>query len=157
MKTNRWTLFIVVVTLVVLLDRGTKLWAKAHLAPPDSNAMGFIEFDYYENTGIAFGLLEGLGSFFVPLSVLAMVLLIAVYRSIPGQDRLSLLLFCLIMGGAIGNLYDRVHYHYVVDFIYIKIWPFPFNLADSCITVGAIAWMAISLLDRREAHAPDPV
>jgi signal peptidase II len=58
----------------------------------------------------------------------------------------------MIVGGAIGNIVDRVHLHYVVDFIdFYKIWPNIFNVADSCITIGVALLLLSSIVTRRRA------
>jgi len=58
----------------------------------------------------------------------------------------------LILGGAVGNIIDRLHYQYVIDFVdFYRIWPNVFNVADACITIGVILLLLSSLAARRHA------
>ena len=91
------------------------------------------------NTGIAFGLFKDQGIVFIIIPVIAIVLLIfniLYYRNNRELSRTYIIGFSLILGGAIGNLIDRIQVGYVIDFLDFRIWPV-FNMADSAITVGA--------------------
>ncbi|MBU0694150.1 MAG: signal peptidase II [Candidatus Omnitrophica bacterium] len=88
------------------------------------------------NRGAAFGILQGKGTFLVYIGLI-FILVFLVFIKKQGQKNLSFLIPCgLILGGAISNLYDRIFFGFVVDYIDIRIWPV-FNLSDSCITIGA--------------------
>ena len=92
------------------------------------------------NTGIAFGLFKDQGIVFIIIPVIAVILLIFnifYYKNNKELSRTYILGFSLILGGAIGNLVDRINYGYVIDFIAFRFWPV-FNIADSAITIGAI-------------------
>lgn len=93
------------------------------------------------NTGIAFGLLKDQSFVFFIIPVVAFILLFFnIYYYKQNDQALSrsyLIAFALILGGAIGNLYDRMTLGYVIDFIDFRIWPV-FNIADSAITIGAV-------------------
>lgn len=130
------------VVLAVILDQWIKYLVETRL---DMRAIVEVlpMFALYRthNTGIAFSLLSGFGSIgliALTIAVIAIILWIA-SRSTPDQ-RLSRLGFALIVGGALGNLIDRVLLGYVVDYVLIHAgtWSFAvFNLADAFITVGA--------------------
>jgi len=111
--------------------------------------MGLFRLTHVHNTGAAFGLFQG-QSFpltIVGLVSVAFILLYALflYRQFPLLDnRLGKSALGLILGGAVGNLTDRLRFGYVTDFIDVGIWP-AFNIADSAITVGTII-LACSLL-----------
>lgn len=93
------------------------------------------------NTGIAFGFFKDQGVVFIIVPIIAIILLIFniyYYRQTDGALSLSYIIaFSLILGGAFGNLIDRVAYGYVIDFIDFRVWPV-FNVADSAITIGAV-------------------
>lgn len=132
---------------IVLLDQATKAIVRATLPLHDSVELvpGFLSFTHVRNTGAAFGLLNGLDFPFktavmslVALTALVAIGIYAVKTSIP--QPLAQLGLALVIGGAVGNLIDRVTAGYVVDFIdvYWRGWHFwAFNVADAGITVGA--------------------
>ena len=130
--------------VLVLLDRLSKVWAEEFLR--DNGPVVLIdrvlEFRYTQNTGIAFGLFQGLGVVFIVLTVLLSVILVLLIYKLPsGKHYLPLnIIFTLILGGALGNLWDRVFQSYVTDFIYIRLINFPiFNVADICVSLGIVA------------------
>jgi len=100
------------------------------------------------NTGGAFGLLRGRGSWFVAVSFIAAVAIAALSRQIARGRRIERLAFALVLGGAVGNLIDRIRLGAVIDFVDIGgsayRWP-AFNVADSAITIG-VTLLAISLV-----------
>lgn len=106
-----------------------------------------------ENTGAAFSFLSGASGwqrwFFIALAVTVSVFLLAWLRRLSAGQQLQAVALAMILGGALGNLYDRALYGYVVDFIdvYYQDWHFPiFNIADSAITVGAVLLILDALL-----------
>jgi signal peptidase II len=109
----------------------------------------FIRLTRTSNTGGAFGLLRGRGNWFVAVSIAAALAIVALSRQIArGARGIERLAFGLILGGAVGNLIDRVRIGSVTDFIDIGgsayRWP-AFNVADSAITIG-VTLLAISLV-----------
>lgn len=108
----------------------------------------FVRLTRTSNTGGAFGLLRGRGSWFVVVSLAAAVAIAAFSRQIARARRIERVAFALIMGGALGNLLDRVRTGAVVDFIDVGgsayRWP-AFNVADSAITIG-VTLLAVSLV-----------
>jgi signal peptidase II len=130
------------VAAVLAADRATKLWAmrdlRLHGPVP---VLPFFELAYVENTGAAFGMGRGSNTFFIVVSSLLIVVLLRFLRKWPKGDLWLQGGGLLVLGGAVGNLYDRLAYRYVVDFLYLHHWPV-FNVADSCITIGALmlAW-----------------
>ncbi|MEI6437865.1 MAG: signal peptidase II [Candidatus Omnitrophota bacterium] len=129
------------VALVVSLDRLTKLCFSTILHPGESIPVirNVFHFSLVHNTGIAFGLFKDNSFVFFVIPVIAIGLLvynIYYYHKVGELDRLYISAFSLILGGAIGNLIDRMMLGYVVDFLDFRVWPV-FNAADSAITVGA--------------------
>ena len=130
--------------LVVFLDQFTKLWVSRSFAYGENLAVTeFFNLVLVHNRGAAFSFLSGAGGwqrwFFSVIAVLAsgwMIWLLRKHR----QDPLFCFALSLILGGALGNLIDRVAYGYVVDFLdfYWQMYHFPaFNVADSAVTCGA--------------------
>lgn len=132
--------------LVVALDRLTKLMASValELHRPLAVFPG-LNLTLTHNTGAAFSLLSDAGGwqrwFFVVLALVASTVILFWLRVLPARDRWLGGALALVLGGALGNLWDRLAYGYVIDFIdaYYRDWHWPaFNLADAAITVGAI-------------------
>lgn len=120
----------------------------------------YFELEYTRNPGAAFGFLAGSDSpyripFFLGTGVIALFVILLMLRTTPASDRLSILAFSLIAGGAIGNFIDRAAHGWVVDFIVWKAtddyrWP-TFNFADVFISVGvALVLLAMGRDWRRE-------
>lgn len=137
--------------IIVILDQWTKWLASSKLDyGRPLELLPFFNFTLWHNTGAAFSFLSDAGGwqrgfFAVVSAVVSVVLVVWMYR-LPKEQKLLMLALALILGGAVGNLYDRVALGYVVDFIdvYYKNTHFPaFNIADSAISVGA----GIMLLD----------
>ncbi len=131
--------------LVILLDLGSKWLASTQLvyAQPVP-VLPFFNLTLLHNPGAAFSFLAGAGGwqrwFFALVAIGVCVVLLQWLRATPAKQWWMRTALALIMGGALGNLYDRIIHGYVVDFIsvYYGDWYFPaFNLADSAITVGA--------------------
>ena len=100
------------------------------------------------NTGVAFGLFKNYGLFFVAFSLLIIAYIVRDFLSNHKRySKKKQLVLSLILGGACGNLIDRLRLGYIVDFLDFRIWPV-FNLADSAITVG-IVFLGMELLIRR--------
>lgn len=135
-----------VASLVLFLDRFTKVIAYNSLSEIQSiKVLGNIfHLTLVLNKGAAFGLLKDERLFFVSISVLAISLIIFyAYRHDRNNFFISSALG-LVLGGAVGNLFDRIKFGYVVDFLDFRVWPV-FNIADSCITTGT-AILVFSLL-----------
>lgn len=136
--------------LVIILDQLSKLWISSHFSYGEGlRVTGFFNLVLAHNTGAAFSFLNDAGGWqrwlFSVIAIVAAVWIVRLLRQHAAQT-----LFCfalaLILGGALGNLIDRVAYGYVVDFLdfYWGLSHFPaFNVADSAISVGA----ALLLLD----------
>lgn len=134
--------------VIVLLDRLSKLWIGKHI--PRGNFItiipGVFRLSHVFNTGAAFSLFaESLSPALVrngliAFSVVAVVVVLGMIWRMGRRVSLTGVALGLILGGAIGNLYDRIRFSYVVDFLEVKLvhyhWP-DFNLADSAIVIGA--------------------
>ena len=147
-----------VAALVVTADQITKSLAVADLASHSVHVLGPFSFRLAYNTGVAFSVGTGLTG---PIIIVAVALVLAIgwmARGVPTTT--AAIAFGLVLGGATGNLSDRLfrgHHGGVVDFIYTRFWP-TFNVADSCIVVGCflltIAFVRGGRSARRVAAAP---
>lgn len=141
---------------ILAVDQATKAVVLAHFAYGESlPALPFLSWTYACNTGVAFSLFEGFGSIFgVVAAVIAVYLAIELWRLKGGW--LEGLAYSCVLGGALGNLTDRLLHGCVVDFVHVHYgwFNFPvFNAADSAITVGAAAWIGLVALDFKRAKA----
>ena len=134
-------LFLVLAT-VLGFDQLTKWLVTSNMAWGESiPAEGFVRLTYVHNTGSAFGLFQNQGMILTIIAFVAVAAMIWLYRSSPMPSVLMRAALGLQMGGAIGNLIDRLRLGFVVDFVDIGPWPV-FNVADSSIVVGIaiLAW-----------------
>ena len=144
---DRRPVLLLISALVILLDRLSKNWIIHRIRPGYDIPVipGVFRLSHVLNTGAAFSLMEnwppnavrlGLIAFSVVAAVLVFGLLWRTGRALSPTS----VALALILGGALGNLYDRIRFHHVVDFLAVKIyhynWP-DFNVADSCIVIGA--------------------
>lgn len=140
---------------VIALDQLSKWWAVHALQPmgmPHAVIPGFLNWTLAFNSGAAFSFLaDGAGWqrwFFVALAVVINAVLVVWLRRTPRRDWRTAAPLAFIIGGAIGNLVDRLHAAQVTDFIqvYFRQWSYPvFNLADCGITVGAVMLVVFGL------------
>jgi signal peptidase II len=137
-----------IAAVVVILDRITKRIVTQQLPNGQAHTVipGIFRITDVHNTGAAFSMFAESASpttvrnILIAFSVLAVIVLLAMLWRAGRVLSLSSIALALILGGAFGNLYDRVRYSYVVDFLEVHIgsyhWP-DFNVADSCIVIGA--------------------
>ena len=134
--------------VVILLDRLSKNWVGSHVGRGDFITIipGVFRISHVFNTGAAFSLFaESISptvvrNGLIAFSVIAVIVVLGMIWRIGKSISMTGVALALILGGAVGNLYDRVRFSYVVDFLEVKIvhyhWP-DFNVADSAIVVGA--------------------
>ena len=160
-----WLLFTVAGS-VIILDQISKALVRAHIPfggrwMPLEWLAPYFRFVYWHNTGAAFGLFQQGGLIFAILAVIVAIFIILYYPQVPQEEKLMRFALALQMGGALGNLIDRIRFGPVTDFISVGDFAV-FNIADACITVGVgILILAIWLAERREKLAgeglKDPV
>ncbi len=143
--------FVTIAALVVLADQASKALVRDRLGFDESWPAGWtlIHFSHVENAGAAFGILQGAGGFLVAAGLVAVAGVTFFLLTLPSHSRFYPTALSLILGGALGNLIDRVRFGAVTDFIDPIYYP-AFNLADSCIVVGVAALLVLSWLDDRE-------
>jgi signal peptidase II len=152
---------------VIAADQIAKGLIRARLAPFESRTIipGLLDFIHVQNAGVAFGILNDAAmnhqlKAVITTALAALALLgIAFYaRQVHHHERMARIGLSLILGGAIGNLVDRLRFHYVLDYVdvYWHGWHFwAFNVADASITIGAVLVFLDLLLVSR--HAPHSV
>lgn len=184
---RRLVTLVVVALAVLAVDLGSKEWALGELSRERTGRVavactvdhmltrarkapivlveGHVSLEYTENCGGAFGLLGGSNErlrfpFFVIVSIIAVGVIVSVYRRLERNQRLLAWALPLVLGGALGNFYDRLAHRYVVDFIKVQLderWVWPtFNVADAAISVG-VAFMLLDMIrKRRPEQVPAP-
>lgn len=166
-------LWSIVIAAVVVVDQVSKLFVVELLDRAQSLDIipGILRFTYIENTGMAFGMLGEKNQrwIFMAVSAVAIVVMILYMWKAKLESRFANLALCLIIGGGIGNMIDRIFrvgvnpmgekYYFVVDFIdfyaFGDLWVWVFNIADACVCVGAgimLAWCISSLIKEYKAE-----
>jgi signal peptidase II len=157
-----WALFVTaVVTLIV--DQVTKFFATTYLATervwaPVPSLAHILTFTYTTNTGVAFGMFKNLGPIFMGVAIVVIITILIYQRQVPAEAWPIRIVLGLMLGGAVGNLVDRLRFNFaVVDFIHLHYytpqlwldWPV-FNVADASIVIGVILLAFIMLREGRE-------
>ncbi|MBI4369717.1 MAG: signal peptidase II [Elusimicrobia bacterium] len=142
---------------LILADQAIKILVKRFLEPVGMiELLPFLSLTYVENPGVSFGLMQDAGNKWLLIVNLAATAAIYVYwrrRMRAGTFHvLETWGLALILAGALGNIFDRLHYGYVVDFVDFKVWPV-FNLADSLISIGVGCYLASSLSAWKRSRA----
>ena len=141
--------------LIIVVDQVTKRVIDSAMQLHQTiELIPYFQLTYMRNQGAAFSFLSGAGGwqrwFFIGLAIVASVCIFVWLRKLDPSRRREAVAWALVLGGALGNLIDRILYGYVIDFldVYVGDWHWPaFNVADSAITVG----VALLLLDSFKA------
>lgn len=148
-------LLVLIAGVIIALDQYTKSLVLEniplnHIWQPEGWPIPWIRLVFVQNTGVAFGMFQNLGTLFTILPFFVTALIIYYYTQVPDPDWALKLALSLQMGGAIGNLIDRLTLGYVVDFFSVGNFPV-FNVADASITVGVgILLLDMWIQDKRE-------
>ena len=139
---------------IAALDQATKLYIHTHFFEGESLVVipNYFNFTYIRNAGGAFGLFNDTNSvlrtiLFILFPMIAFIIIFNILRKISHREKLPVLALSFIIGGAIGNLIDRIHFSYVIDFLDFHLpngWTWPtFNIADTAVVIGVsiIAWL----------------
>jgi signal peptidase II len=144
-----------VALLVFVLDHFSKAFVMAHLVPGGQGRVivpGLLWFAYTNNQYGAFGLFGNSPVLLIVLALIVLGVFAWAFRDAVKHSNVVRIAFGMIVGGALGNIVDRLQHGSVVDFIdFHNIWPNVFNVADACITIGVALLVLASL--RREKHA----
>jgi len=150
----------VVALLTLVVDQVSKGWVVTQLEMGQSMDLAswlapVFSLTYITNTGAVFGLLPGMGSLFVVVAAVVVGVLLLYHRHIPPGQVLIRIALGLQLGGALGNLTDRLVRGSVVDFLDLNFWPMErwpvFNLADASIVAGVILLALTMLWEQQEA------
>jgi signal peptidase II len=146
--TAAWRTLLTIAMPIVIADQITKILVRNALGLHDSLTIipGFLDFTHVRNTGAAFGILNSVDFTFKPLLMMliafgALIAIGAYAVRLGTHERMARTGLALILGGAIGNLIDRVRHGYVLDFVdvyYRDVHFWAFNVADAAITIGAV-------------------
>lgn len=155
--------YLAISLIFIVLDQVTKIWILNNLdLYQDINILPFFDITHVHNYGAAFSFLSDQGGwqryFFTIIAVVISVLLIYWMYKTPKRQKTLLWAYCLILGGAIGNVADRINYGYVVDFLhfYYQSWSFPaFNVADIAISIGAFLLIVDALIEYKNEKAQE--
>lgn len=153
-NTRGYSFLVGLAALVVAADQYTKYLVRTHIPygqdwPIVPALAPYINLTYWTNTGAAFGMFQSGSTVFAVIAVVVSVAILYYYRQIPPGNWAVRTALGLQLGGAVGNLIDRVTVGTVTDFIHVTGFPV-FNLADSSISVG-VAILALSLLLEKRA------
>jgi len=136
----------IIAFVVIVLDQFTKYLIKTTMSPHESIPVieNIFHITFVRNQGAAFGIFQGQTAFLIAVTVIIIILLIGVYWKLARQNNILTIGLALQLGGAVGNLADRIRFSYVVDFFDFRVWPV-FNIADIAIVIGVIivAWQIL--------------
>src|SRR5512147_246372 len=162
----RYLLLAFIGVTVVVVDQVTKLWIVQSMRLHESIPIvpNLFSLTYIRNPGAAFGLLAGSSNafrmaFFAVTSLFALALLGTILFRLPEKDWIGQVSIAGILGGAIGNLIDRLRFGEVIDFldVYVESYHWPaFNVADSAISVGVVCLIIHFAFERKETTLPAP-
>ena len=155
----KWRYFyFIIIVCVLLADQSTKIIISKTISPYTNISVipGFFNLTHIHNRGAIFGFFSQSGNPFISIlftvaSLAALSFVVYYFMKTPSKEKMMKISLSLILGGALGNLVDRVFKGFVVDFadFYIEQWHWPaFNVADASITIGALCLIFILLKGR---------
>lgn len=122
---NNNIIFLAITFIIIVIDQISKYLAVAYFA-------------YSKNTGAVFGILQGTNTILIFISLIIIGAILFLHdRIISEKNKLLAAASSFILGGAVGNIIDRIFLGYVIDFIDLKFWP-SFNISDSALTIGVV-------------------
>ena len=151
---------IAVILATLAIDQISKHWAEASLALGEAiDLLPMLMLYRIHNPGIAFSFLAGLGGLpLIAITVVVMAVVLVFWRTAEDGGRWATVGYALIIGGALGNLVDRVLHGHVIDFLLLHIGDrtlLVFNLADAALTIGPAILIVVYLLSGRKAPADE--
>ncbi|MBL8047045.1 MAG: signal peptidase II [Chthonomonas sp.] len=156
---KRARLFLVISLLFLVLDQVVKAWARGRFQLHESPGFpwpGVFEFTLVYNQGIAFGMMKGMSILFTPVAIAIVVMAYRFVANHPGERVFVHVAAGLVAAGAVGNMIDRIWLGKVTDMFWARFINFPvFNVADVCITIGAVLFGIRFVFER--AFAPTPL
>lgn len=147
--------------VVLVADQATKMMVRQLLLGAGATSVpligDWVKLTYVENRGAAFGLLQNQSVFFIMVSILVVAGILIGHRFVPAHQTALTVCLGMQLGGAVGNMLDRLRFGHVFDFVDLTFWPV-FNVADSAIVVG-VAILAYHLLaspSDKQPRSDDP-
>lgn len=142
--------------LIVLVDQITKSYIRANFTPyvemwaPWDWLLPYARIVHVHNTGVAFGMMQGMNVVFATLAVIVSIAIIYYFSHVPAEDWTLRLAMAMQLGGAVGNLIDRLTVGHVTDFVSVGNFPV-FNVADSSISIGVVVLiLGVYMQERRQ-------
>jgi len=157
---NTMRSMLVIAAIMTCLDQATKIAIRKAVPTRDTIEVikGWFQITYAQNSGMAFGMLRGWNPIFIFFGIIAIVFIFMYHRQFKSSKWMGISLG-LLLGGALGNLIDRVIFGHVTDFIrvrwwfiHLRWWP-SFNVADACVCVGA-AMVILGMFERGKSVEP---
>ncbi len=158
-KNKKYILLAGIVTIVVILDQWTKSLVRNHLTlgetwMPWEWLAPYARIVHWQNNGVVFGLFQGHPEIFTVLTSVIAVIILIYFRRIPAEERALQIALSMQLGGAIGNLIDRLLFNgHVTDLISVGTFPV-FNIADSSVTLGVAALLIGLYLEEKNLKQP---
>ena len=151
---QKWLPLILVASSVFAIDRLAKAWVIANMAVGETIEVipplaPYFQLTRVTNTGIAFGILTGGNAALLVLTSIVVVVLLYIYNKLPLYWRLQRIAFAMIIGGALGNIVDRIYFGHVVDFVHIiipNVISNVSNFADHFVVIGVLLIFADTFL-----------
>ncbi len=157
-ESGKYVLVLSIALVIVVFDQITKIWIDTDMKLYESIPVfdGWFSLTYVRNTGAAFSMFADMSEtyrvpFFSGVAVVAVAAILYFVRSTPASQKIVLIACGFVLGGAVGNLIDRVTYGSVIDFldVYYGDWHWPaFNVADSFISIGVVLLLISSVFTR---------
>lgn len=134
---------IILIAVLTAVDQLLKMLVVTHLKPIGSFTVvpGLLELKYVENTGASFGMLPNMSWLFAILTVVLSAVIIFLLLTYKKHNFFTYFSAILIVAGGLGNLIDRLVFHYVIDYIHVMFFDYIFNFADCCVVIGVIAFI----------------
>lgn len=161
-KVKNYLFLFIVAGLLTVLDQWTKALVRNSLPlgsiwSPWEWLTSYARIVHWKNTGVAFGMFQGMGTVFAILAAIVSVIIIYYYPRVAGESRTLRIAMSLQLAGALGNFIDRVTIGYVTDFISIGNFPV-FNIADACISSGVVILLVyVWFQEKKEKDSTSPV
>jgi len=146
--------------IVLAADQMSKYWVRHNLMPgvpwdPVGWLRPILSLTYITNTGASFGLFPQLGGFYALITAAVIAAILFFYRRLPADGSVVFFSLGMQLGGALGNLFDRIWHGHVIDFVDLNFWPLHewpiFNVSDSSVVVGACLLALYLLLEEGPA------
>ena len=156
---RKWLRLILVAAIVFGIDQLAKAWVVASMAVGETIEIipplaPYFQLTRVTNTGIAFGMFTGGNLVLLLLTSIVVIILLVIYHSLPPQLRLQQIAFAMIIGGALGNIVDRIRFGHVVDFVHViipNVVSNVSNFADHFVVIGVLLILLDTFLhERRE-------